>query len=202
MRKTEVMPNTGRLDNTNNQTGRKSLTLFQNNNSQLTSETQKFDVFNKNYHLYLKIYYKCPANTSIAISGSIEGVGNWKDFTELIWTAGDIWVTKDPIFSQVHFFRYKYVLFNKNEKKLISWERGVDRIADMEILEPLDRVPNTNRIVQRELGGKPLSTVEIDDEWEEFTVVFSVSHPSTDGNDQMVLDGNIKEIDYLSMQRV
>lgn len=112
-------------------------------------QLQKFDVVNQYYNLYLKVYYKCKEGQSIAISGSIDSIGNWKEFTELEWTAGDIWVTRQPIESHVHFFRYKYVIFDKNEKKLISWERGIDRIADLAILEPIDRVPGTNRVVQR-----------------------------------------------------
>ena len=48
----------------------------------------------------------------------------------------------------------------------------------MAILEPLDRVPGTNRVVQRQIGDKPLVSVELDDEWEEYTVVFSVNHPT------------------------
>jgi hypothetical protein len=69
-------------------------------------------------------------------------------------------------------------------------------------LEPLDRVPGMNRVVVRQVGDKPCVTVELDDEWEEFTVVFSVNHPSKDFNDKMMLDGNVTSIDLLKMERV
>lgn len=156
---------------------------------------------NKHYNLYLKIYYKCNPNESIAISGSIDALGDWEEFTELEWTQGDYWVTRNPIESISHFFRYKYVIYDKVEKKLISWERGIDRIADLAILEPIDRVPNSNRIVQRQVGDKPLISVELEDEWEEFTVVFSVNHPTQDFSDAMWLDGNIASIDLLEMKK-
>lgn len=84
---------------------------------------------------------------------------------------------------------------------MIQWERGIDRIADLAILEPLDRVPGTNRVVQRQVGDKPLISVEIDDEWEEFTVVFSVNHPTADFRDKIFLDGNITSIDLLEMKK-
>ena len=103
--------------------------------------------------------------------------------------------------SKIHFFRYKYVLFDTNNKKLIQWERGVDRLADLDIIEPIERIPGTSRIANISMGDKPLVSVEIEDEWEEFTVVFTVSHPSQDMNDQMQLDGNVTDIDLLSMQR-
>jgi len=112
-----------------------------------------------------------------------------------------VWVTRQPIESTAHFFRYKYVIFDKVEKKLISWERGIDRIADLAIIEPIDRVPGSNRIVQRQVGDKPLVSVELEDEWEEYTVIFSVNHPSKELQDQVWLDGSITSIDLLEMKR-
>lgn len=165
-------------------------------------ESQKFDVVNDVFHLYLRIYYKCGEGQSIAVSGSIPGLGDWQEFTELKWTTGDYWVTMEPILSMKHYFRYKYVLFDAKQKKRIQWERGVDRIADLAILEPIDRVPGTNRVVQRMVGTKHLRSVEIEDVWEEFTVEFSVNHPSKDLQDVMMLDGNIHDIDLLEMRRV
>jgi hypothetical protein len=44
-------------------------------------------------------------------------------------------------------------------------------------------------------------SVEIDDEWEEFTVIFSVNHPSIDYTGKMFLDGNITSIDLLEMRQ-
>jgi len=76
------------------------------NSMVLKDETQAkdFAVFTKVYHLYLKIYYKCKEGQSIAVSGSLPSLGNWKEFSELVWTAGDIWVSKEPIVSTIHFF--------------------------------------------------------------------------------------------------
>jgi hypothetical protein len=43
--------------------------------------------------------------------------------------------------------------------------------------------------------------VELHENWEEFTVKFSISHPINDTNDEMILDGNVKTIDYEHMHR-
>lgn len=84
-----------------------------------TEDKQPFDKFNKWYHLYLKVYYKCQAGQTIAITGSIPGLGDWTTFTELVKTQGDMWVTREPILSNIHFYRYKYVIYDTVEKKLI-----------------------------------------------------------------------------------
>lgn len=52
------------------------------------------------------------------------------------------------------------------------------------------------------IGTKPLKTVQLEDEWEEFTVEFSVNHPSKDLGDLLMLDGNIHEIDLIEMRKV
>lgn len=163
---------------------------------------KKFDVTNQVYNIYLKIYYKCKDNECIGISGSVPSIGDFKEFTELKWTSGDYWVTMEPILSNVHFFRYKYIVMDKKTKELIQWERGVDRILDAGILEPIDRVPGTNRIVQRQSGNTALKSVELEDEFEEFTCEFSVNHPTGDYSDVMNLDGNIHDIDLLKMQKM
>lgn len=145
MRKTMAVPQSAPINNSLDYRRTQSIVEREKSMDLIRSgEVKQFDVINCHYHLYLKIYYKCKEGQSIAISGSLDGIGMWKKFTELQWTQGDIWVTKEPISSNVHFFRYKYVLFDKVEKKLIQWERGIDRIADMAILEPIDRVPGTN----------------------------------------------------------
>lgn len=107
-------------------------------------------------------------------------------------------MTEEPIQTNWFYFTYKYVIWDKNQNKLKEWEKGVDRIADMEVLEKLEVSPS-GRPFKHTLGGKELKTVEIDDEWEEYTVVFSVQHPLNDHNDEMYLDGNIASIDLLKM---
>ena len=88
-------------------------------NARLDLNVEKFDKHNKWYHLYLKVFYKCKPGQTIAISGSIPSIGDWKEFTELVKTNGDIWVTREPIVANIHFFRYKYVIFDTNTKELI-----------------------------------------------------------------------------------
>ncbi len=67
------------------------------------------------------------------------------------WTEGDIWVSKEPLITNSFFFSYKYSLFEKEGYQLVGWERGVDRIADLEIMpdfravgRELDALANNN----------------------------------------------------------
>ena len=48
-------------------------------------------------------------------------------------TDGDTWTTRTPILTKKRYFQYKYVILN-SDGSLKSWERGVDRICDCDIL--------------------------------------------------------------------
>ena len=50
---------------------------------------------------------------------------------------GDTWISVRPLVTNKYFFSYKYVILevNQNNKKFVDWERGVDRIADCEIMK-------------------------------------------------------------------
>lgn len=47
---------------------------------------------------------------------------------------GDLWVSKQSMTTKVMYFNYKYAIFRDNYKERIGWERGVDRIADLEVI--------------------------------------------------------------------
>ena len=120
----------------------------------------------------------------------------WKDFSTRCKKDGDLWYTDKPILTKKRYFCYKYVILNP-DGSLSSWERGVDRIADLEILE------------ERQTYGKnehdpkqPVKTVLLDDEWEEFTMYFTINHPSNDPGQQIILDGNTTIFDYQNMTHV
>ena len=65
----------------------------------------------------------------------VSELGMWKDFKfHLKKTDGDLWFTEKPILTKKRFFCYKYVILHQ-DGSLNTWENGVDRIADLEILE-------------------------------------------------------------------
>ena len=57
--------------------------------------------------------YETKPGEDIFVVGSIKELGEWKDINKapLKWSAGHVWVTKDPLIitNQTHF-NYKYVL--------------------------------------------------------------------------------------------
>ena len=46
----------------------------------------------------------------------------------------------------MYFFSYKYAIIDQNETTLVGWERGIDRIADLEIMPD-------SRVVGKELDA-------------------------------------------------
>jgi hypothetical protein len=47
---------------------------------------------------------------------------------------GNIWVNEFPIVTNKYYFTYKYAILDQDGKGVESWERGIDRIADLELL--------------------------------------------------------------------
>jgi hypothetical protein len=77
--------------------------------------------------------YKTRFGESIAVLGSIPELGVWKDIkVHLKWSDGHVWKLETPIKTNYSYFQYKYVLLDGG--KLVSWERGIDRIIDLRAL--------------------------------------------------------------------
>jgi hypothetical protein len=49
-------------------------------------------------------------------------------------TQGNIWINELPIVTNKYYFTYKYAILSSDGKTVGSWERGIDRIADLELL--------------------------------------------------------------------
>lgn len=145
--------------------------------------------------------HKCEGNQSIALLGSLPELGNWKQATcKLKWQPGDFWVTEKPIETTKYYFTYKYVLWDKNSDKLISWERGIDRIADLEVIPHV--VNSKLGFAFNQVPGKDLKHLELDDIFEAFTCVFSVNFPeSEDLSDVMTLNGKAGVINSVTMYK-
>ena len=96
----------------------------------------------------------------LGISGNIPELGMWKEFKfHLKKQQGDLWYTDKPILTKKRYFCYKYVILH-GDGTLNNWERGVDRIADLEILD------EKQTLKQEHDPKQPVKTVLLDDEWE------------------------------------
>ena len=85
----------------------------------------------------LRVHKKCEYGQSLCVLGSIPELGKWVESKcHLKWTEGNYWVLDEPlVISNVTqaYFSYKYVLMQNGKMK--QWECGIDRIADLRLLE-------------------------------------------------------------------
>ena len=123
-------------------------------------------------------------------------MGAWdktKQGVRLKWTEGDYWVTEEPVITKQYHFQYKYVTWDTNSNSMNSYERGIDRLIDCEVLDDMSANSqfgfNFNPI-----SGKECHCVILDEVFEAFTTCFSVNFPEPDINDEMVLIGHHKAI--------
>ena len=78
--------------------------------------------------------------------GSIPELGSWKELkAHMTWTEGHVWVIDKPIVTNQPFFCYKYVLMDNDQKEMVKWEAGIDRIADLRLLPEVK--PPVKRVV-------------------------------------------------------
>jgi hypothetical protein len=99
-------------------------------------------VHSQYYSLSLSIFYETIPGESICIVGSIPELGGWKELkAHMTWTEGHIWVLDQPIITNEPFFSYKYVLMDGDKKKVVKWESGIDRIAELRLLPEVNPPP-------------------------------------------------------------
>jgi len=105
------------------------------------------------YEVVFRVRYETIVGQSLYVMGSIPELGSWKEFVcPLTWSEGHFWQTEDFVVSSP-CFSYKYVVRNGGECEP-TWEKGIDRIADLRILK--------SQFSSRE--------VVLDDKWEHFKV--------------------------------
>lgn len=98
-----------------------------------TQSVTKQKVGHGYYALHFSIFYETIVGESIAVVGNLEELGKWKEYKcHLIWTEGHIWRSAKPIVVRESYFEYKYVLLE--DEKVVAWEEGVNRIADLDAL--------------------------------------------------------------------
>lgn len=72
---------------------------------------------------------------SLCVLGSIPELGTWHEFKHHMKNIGnDTWESVSSLFTQNFFFQYKYCIMVENGTKRIGWEKGVDRLADLELM--------------------------------------------------------------------
>lgn len=98
-----------------------------------------------------------------------------------------------------YYFQYKYALLEEKGTKLINWEIGIDRLADMEIMPDHKQ---GNVMQGTALSGPDLYTVNqasmtsgikyvhYNDVWETYNMSFTIWHPQDDYSDEWIFDNN------------
>lgn len=134
---------------------------------------------------------------TIIVLGNIPELDQWRKTGpfkhELRWTEGDIWVSKEPLVTTKYFFHFKYAIVENNY--VVGWERGVDRVADLEILPDMKNgrlysCPTELFYDMETRVWRPPSTkiITFNECWEKLTVSFMVYHPSEDNHDELLFD--------------
>ena len=69
----------------------------------------------------------------MGVIGSTPELGDWQQCKCVLkWNKGHVWTMENPIQVSSSHFKYKYVTLYK--KRILVWENGIDRIADLSIL--------------------------------------------------------------------
>ena len=115
----------------------------------------------------MRVRYETRPGQKLYVMGSIPELGGWKEFKCCMkWTEDHYWISDNLSIKSASYFQYKYAVKDDKEQDSI-WELGIDRIADLAIL-PAVSDPQDPQV----------KSVELHDEWEHFTVKFSIFYPS------------------------
>lgn len=98
------------------------------------------------------------------------------------WTEGDLWVIDKPLVTSLRYITYKYVVL-KNKTSVARWEKGINRIADFEVMA------DSQGQAGYEMGGgsQAVKRLEQRDEWEAYTINFSINNSQEAGTDEVLL---------------
>jgi hypothetical protein len=132
----------------------------------------------------------------LALVGEIPELGQWKEAKVFLkQESGGIWKLTNPLITSTPYFRGKFAVIDPHAAVRIGYERGIDRIFDLEILPSLSHAQASNYMEQ----AGAYKHCELHCEWEAFTVTFSVSHPLEGFNDEMVFMGDKEETKNVPM---
>ena len=98
----------------------------------------------KQYEVSFRVKHKAEPGTQLVVLGSINELDNWKEqgpFSQPLKCSYDgpdqVWESVKPMVTRQYHFYYKYAIVKTDGYKgthVIAWERGVDRVADLEIM--------------------------------------------------------------------
>ena len=99
----------------------------------LNKKTQAFK--NITYQITFRVHKEVNYGETLCVLGSIPELGNWKEFKHhMKWSEGNIWESITPLSTHSFYFQYKYTLLEDKGTRQIDWEKGVDRLADLELM--------------------------------------------------------------------
>lgn len=176
------------------------------------SKKSKIQRKDTTYHCEITLHYKAEPGHQICLLGRIPELSMWDKNDPKCWMKKvpgkqDIWEMERPVVTNQFFFTCKFAVYDSN-RKFISFERGIDRIVDMELL---DESPakygrdfydyKNGRNHQTEPAKDIIKRTELAFGWEMFKVTFSVSYPIEDPNNEMVLMGSKVETRNVQMRK-
>ena len=145
-----------------------------------------------NLSISLKCDWEVKDHQRLVLFGNIPELGNWTEpKIYMRRTRENMWVMENQLVTQQYYFCCKFAIINKYNLQEKTWERGVDRIIDMEILPT---IPSGSY-------DQGVKACELNLEWEVFYVRFSCSYPIDDPNDQLILNGSKPEIQHILLKR-
>lgn len=132
---------------------------------------------NEKYAVMFSIQYECKLGQTMGVCGSTPELGEWKQCNAIMkWTEGNIWKLTTPLHVSKRYFKYKYVIVEGG--KMVQWEKGIDRLADLAICQEInidgsqkssnfEKSPIYKQSMKQSMGiNDQVKLVSIHDNWE------------------------------------
>lgn len=127
------------------------------------------------YQVQFNVTLDLDPGKTLAVLGSTPELGEWNKKQvshHMMWTKGNKWISRYPLETSTVHFRYKYVIMEDKGTNLFEYEKGIDKIADLD-LQGKDDVDEI---------------VYLYDIWQMYRLKFSVFTHIGGDTDQMVMD--------------
>jgi hypothetical protein len=137
----------------------------------------------------------------MGVCGSTPELGEWKEcLAPMKWTEGNIWKLIVPLRVSKLYFKYKYVIVEGG--KIVQWEKGIDRLADLAICPEInidgsskfqtsEKSPMYKQSMKQSMGvNDQEKLVSIHDNWEQIIIRFTIYTPEDGENDEEVVLNN------------
>lgn len=123
--------------------------------------------------------YKTDYGQIVALVGNHAKLGSWSDFKWMKWNDGNLWKLTVDV-PENESVNYKYVIIDYVTKKALRWEEGINRICDPRFLR-VHEFYKTRQLI---------------DEWEHFTVNFSIYYPGQSADEVMRINGDTHKLGF------